>query len=679
MFKNCKMSLSVTVIIALVSVVSVGLIFFSANQSMSAILIEHVENNMYTSLAAKTHIINEYINNAEKCLQAFSRAGELKDFLKDTSDKEKQKIAQEYTSLFYNDLYGWEGLYLDDWKSEVYTHSNPPVVGMIMRTGDGLKLLQDSILAAESGVYNTGVMQSPASGQLIISMYAPIYDNGKPLGFVGGAVQAAGLREQFNAAGTYGFSEVSCTLINLKNNLYIFDDNEDLINTEITDGNILDIMARIREGESQGHVTYTGEDGEAYFSVFTSIPERGWALIIRDSRDEMYSSIYKSARILAILCIAGFLMIALVSWVIIGYNMKPIKKVIKKIDKVKSLDLSEDNMIYRYVGTKSEVGQIATAVDSLVKTFREMVNTLNECSASLDGSMNIMNVTSKDLMDSVENNMATTQKLSSGIISTNASIDSVTQEVERINQILSGIQTSVKDGNGKSEILIKTADTMSRAAEETLKDNQRKIETTQADIEKAIMNLQSLVKINDVSKQILEIMGQTNLLSLNAAIEAARAGDAGRGFAVVAGEIGNLAVDSSKMVNEIQELCKEANTSIGNVKECFEDIIDFMERDVSGKFQTFAEMAREYENAVYDIRKAMENINGTSVQFNECIAGIKNQVKQVSIASNDNAQGVEDIINKNNQTSETADTIVELAHENQVNAEAIKKLLDKFS
>ena len=96
MFKNCKMSLSVTVIIALVSVVSVGLIFFSANQSMSAILIEHVENNMYTSLAAKTHIINEYINNAEKCLQAFSRAGELKDFLKDTSDKEKQKIAQEY-------------------------------------------------------------------------------------------------------------------------------------------------------------------------------------------------------------------------------------------------------------------------------------------------------------------------------------------------------------------------------------------------------------------------------------------------------------------------------------------------------------------------------------------------------------------------------------------------------
>lgn len=680
MFKNWKMSVSVTIIIAIVSAISMGLIFFSANQSMSSILIEHVENNMYTSLAAKTHSINEYITNAEKCLQAFSRAGELKDFLKDTSNKEKQKVAQEYTSLFYNDLEGWEGLYLDDWKSEVYTHSNPPVVGMIMRTGDGLKLLQDSILAEAGGVYNTGIMQSPASGQLIISMYAPIYDNGKPLGFVGGAIQASGLRKQFEAVDTYGFTNVSCTLINLKNNLYIFDDKEDLINTEVADSNLLGIMARIRDGgESQGHASYTDEDGEECFSVFASIPDKGWALVIQGSRDEIYSSIYKSANILAVLCIVGFLLIALVSWGFISYNMKPLKKVIKKVDKVKALDLSKDDTIYRYVGMKSEVGQIATAVDSLTKTFREMFNTLNECSVSLDGSMKVMSVTSRDLMDSVENNMATTQKLSSGIASTNASIDSVTREVERISQIVAGIQSSVKDGNGKSEILIKTADTMSRTAEETLKDNRRKIETTQEDIEKAIKNLQSLVRINEVSKQILDIISQTNLLSLNASIEAARAGEAGRGFAVVAGEIGNLAVDSSKMVNEIQELCQEANKSIGSVKECFGDIISFMEKDVSERFQTFADMAKEYENAVYDIRRAMENINGTSVQFNECIAGIKSQVEQVSVAANDNAQGVEDIIGKNNQTSGTADTIVEIVRENQMNAEAIKKLLDKFS
>lgn len=67
MFKNWKMSVSVTIIIAIVSAISMGLIFFSANQSMSSILIEHVENNMYTSLAAKTHSINEYGVSPQVC------------------------------------------------------------------------------------------------------------------------------------------------------------------------------------------------------------------------------------------------------------------------------------------------------------------------------------------------------------------------------------------------------------------------------------------------------------------------------------------------------------------------------------------------------------------------------------------------------------------------------------
>lgn len=679
MFKNRKMSFTVTCIVAIVSAIAMGIVFYVANRSMTDILVEHAENNMYTSLDAKTHSINEYIDNAEKKLKAFSRAGELETFLVDTSNTENQRLAQEYNSRFFEDLSGWEGLYVDDWKSEVFTHSNPNVAGMIMREGDALKSLQDSILGEQDGVYNTGILQSPASGQLIISMYVPIFHNDAPVGFVGGAVQTSGLKEQFDAADTYGFEKVSCTLINLNNNLYIFDDKEELINTEVADENMLDIMGRIRdEGETSGQVTYTGEDGKEYFSVFKAIPDRGWVVVIQDEKDEIYSAVYKSQKVLGILCVLGFLMISTVSWLIIRTNMRPLKKVIEKVDKVKNLDLSEDNTIKKYVGTKSEVGKIATAVDSLTKTFREIMRTLNECSVSLTGSTDTMNTTSRDLMDSVENNAATTQELSASIISTNTSIDVVTEEVERINRIVEDIKSSVHNGTQKSEILMQTANTMSRTAEETLRNNRSKIEETRSDINGAIHELQSLVKINEMANQILEITSQTNLLSLNASIEAARAGEAGRGFAVVAGEIGNLAESSSKTVNEIQALCQESDKSIASVKECFEDIIAFMEKDVSGRFQKFADMAKEYEGAVRDIQSAIDHINGTSIQFSECIEGIKLQVEQVNAASNDNAQGVEDIIQKNNQTTSTADAMMEIAEENRTNAEAIKSLLARF-
>jgi len=226
--------------------------------------------------------------------------------------------------------------------------------------------------------------------------------------------------------------------------------------------------------------------------------------------------------------------------------------------------------------------------------------------------------------------------------------------------------------------LIQTANTMSRTASDTMENNSKKVEETKRNIEEAMKNLQSLVKINEMATQILDITSQTNLLSLNASIEAARAGEAGKGFAVVAGEIGSLAENSSETVNQIQALCKDANKSIESVKECFEDIIAFMETDVSGKFKQFATMASEYEVVVNDIREVIQSIHNKTSVFSESASNIRDQINNVKMASSDNEQGVDDIIVKNDLTTQTADSIIKIADQNQLNVEAIKDIVDMF-
>lgn len=678
MFKNTKMGFVIAFIVAIVSAVSMGVVFYLSNNNITSVLINDVENNMQTSLDAKTKLIDEYILNAESQLMSFSKEKDILNFLRNTNNMELKESLQAYNSEYFAELEGWEGLYVCDWATETMTHSNTSAIGLVLREGDSLNQLHDNLTAAKGGVFNTGILKSPSSGQLIISMYVPIYDGDTPLGFVGGAIQTEGLSQQLDSVSTHGIENTTYSLINVAKKQYIFDDDAELILTEIEDETLLDVISQIDSGSETGQVTYTGNDGKEYFSVFKSIPERAWALVMRNDKDELYQPVHKSRLVLGFVCGLAFLLITAMSWAMITVNIRPLKKVIRKIEKIENLDLSEDDMIKQYIGYRSEVGKLATAVDSLTVTFRKIVSTLNQCSESLIGSSETMRTASQDLMGSVEDNSATTEELSASILNTNSSIEVVTGEVEKIRDIVDDITDQVRDGSKKSETLLRTANAMSKTAADTLENNTKKVEITKKNIEEAMKNLQSLVKINEMATQILDITSQTNLLSLNASIEAARAGEAGRGFAVVAGEIGSLAENSSNTVNEIQSLCKDANKSIDSVKECFRDIISFMETDVSGKFHEFATMAGEYEAVVNDIQTVIQNIHGKASVFSESATNIRDQINTVKTASNDNEQGVDDIIVKNDLTTQTADSIIKIADQNQSNVEAMKDIVDMF-
>lgn len=678
MLKNQKMGFVIASIVAVISALSMGVVFYLSNSNITSMLINDVENNMHTSLDAKTKLIDEYILNAESQLISFSKQPDILDFLHNTDDQEKKEALQAYNSEYFAALNGWEGLYVCNWETETMTHSNTSAIGLVLREGDSLKQLHDNLTAAKGGIFNTGILKSPASGQLIISMYVPIYDGDTPLGFVGGAIQTDGLSQQLDAVSTYGIENTTYSLINVGKKQYIFDDNADLILTEIQDATLLDVISMIEGGQETGQLTYDGDDGVEYFSVFKSIPERAWALVIRNDKNELYQPVYKSSLVLGVVCVLAFLLITSMSWAMITVNLKPLNKVISKIEKIETLDLSEDDLIEDYIGYKSEVGKLATAVDSLTVTFRKILSTLNQCSESLVGSSGTIRTASNELMESAEDNMATTEELSASITNTNSSIDVVTGEVEKIHDIVGDITDRAQRGNEKSEALIQTANAMSKTVADTLENNTKKVAETKRNIDEAMKNLQTLMKINEMATQILDITSQTNLLSLNASIEAARAGEAGRGFAVVAGEIGSLAENSANTANQIQAICKDANKSIESVQECFEDIIAFMETDVSGKFQEFATMVGQYEDVVNDIREVIHSIHNETFVFSESATNIRDQINHVKMASNDNEQGVNDIVVKNDMTTQIADSIIKIADQNQSNVAEIKDIVDMF-
>lgn len=680
MKKNKKMSTSTTALIAIVVAICVVALFFVSSSSVRKTLNQSAVNAMETSLNDKTNTIDEYMSSMERTLKNFTFSGELRALINNPGNKAAFDAAQAYTEKYFNSMDQWQG-YLDDWSCLVLTHNNPKTVGLQMRKGEAAVQLQNSIKESKDGIYNIGVTVSPADGSLVNSLYAALYaDDGKtPIGFAGAAVPASVLKAKLDNNVIKGFEKAEYSLINLNTGIYIFDSDESLMGQEVTDQVYLDLMTKVQGGSKSGQLEYKDAKGVGQFAVYKSLDNRGWLLVVRDNTDEIYSAATASNATLLVICIIAFIAILIFSWLVIRFKTKPLTVAAKAINNLQQLNLTTDDKMIEYSTRQDEIGLISDSLVSLTDTFNGIINTLVECSDSLSGSSENMALTSRELLESIEDSAATTEELSASIINTNESINIMNDEINKLISMIGEIDKSVKAGRDKSTALIETAEQMSSMVDETLDSNAIKINATKAEIKEAIDNLSALEKINEMANQILDITSQTNLLSLNASIEAARAGEAGRGFAVVAGEIGKLADDSSKTVAEIQSICTEANTSIDHVKKCFEEIVRFLEGDVSGKFADFSVIAQNYEVAVGDIQEAIDYIGNTSSEFVTSIKSINEHVTIVSEASSNNEIGVENMVDKNNLTTRTADDITRAAETNKDQAGEIQKIIERFS
>lgn len=675
--KNMKMKTAIISIVVVVVALGLLLLYLIANRNMTETLRTDALNNMQTYLTAQSTIIEKFVNDGEKTLELYSKAPVVTEALLDPANVDKVAKLQDYTVAYHGTLNGWEGVYTGDWNTKVIAHQAPPVVGVVMREGERLEQLRNAMLAS-NGVYDTGIIVSPASGELILSMYAPVYKDGEPIGYAGGGIYATELENLLESFSVSGLQGAQFYMFNTETGEYIFAPDASLMATQVTDDMHLDLLNRAAatsaaEGEIEVHATSTN-----YIVKYKKLAEKGWVIMLIDSEDEIFAAAKANQRKLLLACMLAFIGIVVLTTVVVLFVTRPLGIIEQAIVTLGKLNLRQDERIATYAGGKNEIGSIATATESLRQTFVELNDVLDHCSDSLNDTSVSMDKESAELVECVVDNSATTQQLAASISTTNVSIESINEELEQLKLMVEQIDEMLTEGDASSSELMKSAEMMEENSARSYETAQANIESSRKHADEAVEKLNAISRINTLADEILSITRQTNLLSLNASIEAARAGEAGRGFAVVAGEIGSLAASSTATVANIQEIISSTNEDIREVNACFDDIIRFLEGEVSTQFESFADRSKENRVGAQDLQEMIKQIRQIANQFSQFIRDLSAQMESLSTASTENGSGVDNIIRKNQKTGSIADDLSGIASDNRKNAEAIMSVVQRF-
>lgn len=673
------MSTTITIIILFVTTVCISLLYLIANKNIAVIMKQSEMESLHNSVNAQANIVEEYVTCQEALLMAYSKSSVIVELLKNTSDVQKQAAAQEYTEKYYAGLDNWEGLYTGEWDTHVIAHSDPEVVGIFTRKGEELKKLQD-MLSSEDGIYNAGIIVSPASGKLVLSLFCPVFDyDGKTIiGYVDGGPFADTLKSRLNSIEAKG---AGYCMLNTETGMYIFGQDESLTGTEVQDEMMLSIISELKNNKDKldGDREYEDKKNGSSIATYHYIPEYGWVLVSCNSEDNIYADSNKTMKILGIICVAFDLLIGILSFFFIRISTSPLKYIESSILNLKELKLQKEHKLDKYINCKSETGQIATAINSLYDSFKDIVFRLNECSDSLTQSAVKMSDSSGILIQCVEENSYTTEQFAQHAESITGAIKKVDDEMGSITDVVSEVEAKIQAGVEQSKRLSKKVSQMKEVVSFSLQATGARISENRNAIAEAMSNFQLLTRIDEMAGQILDITSQTNLLSLNASIEAARAGESGKGFAVVAGEIGKLADSSSATVAEIQGICNETKANISNIQDCFDNIVSFMQDDIQVQFENFGKATNEYSASIEEIQEIIKDIEHSADIFANVVSNIKGQIEDVQEIPGDTVISKEEIMDKAGKIGKMTEELFVIVNANQNNAVSIREIASRFS
>tara|TARA_B100000446_G_C10537476_1_gene335828 strand:+ start:1 stop:1938 length:1938 start_codon:yes stop_codon:yes gene_type:complete len=385
------------------------------------------------------------------------------------------------------------------------------------------------------------------------------------------------------------------------------------------------IASSINDSEGEFTLIDGVVDNEDAYVAVTELKNLGWKLVTVQPKAEIAGKVNAVVQLSVILAVILGIIFVLLS----TYIASRVSRSITQIgDKLHNMSDSGGDLTMRLDDSSgTELGYLASGFNAILGKFSDLVKEIQEAQAAINSGVNNLKRTSLESVEYAENQRGQTDMVASAITEMGQTINEVSSIAHRTAEDTS---SAVKDTRETNDVMLNLANTMTELA-----DNMKQSEASITDLASQTESINSVVDV------ISSISEQTNLLALNAAIEAARAGEQGRGFAVVADEVRTLASRTQDSTQEIRSQIEQLQIAATNSLKSIQD--------GSQKSLALADISQSASSSLSTIRGRFDAISDGNHQ----VAAATEEQAAVVDHINDSAHNISDMSNKIHDSSKS--------------------------